>query len=144
MDTTDTKLRVFDPNDEEVALMFLTGGLQALRDTQEVVSAMVPDTVPASGEFTKPIVTATALSMIMEVCELVNEHIPWKPWKPAKPLENPEKAMDEFADILAFLGLMIVIMERRTGCTVADLVEAYKKKTVVNMNRFSGKVEEYR
>lgn len=81
------------------------------------------------------------LALIVETVELMNELPGWKPWKKPK-LMNPEYVMDEFADILAFLGVILNYL-RELGIDPADLADAYARKTNINIARFNGEVEGY-
>jgi NTP pyrophosphatase (non-canonical NTP hydrolase) len=118
------------------------GGLKALMVIQNQVSGMVIGAIPPIGQTpTKAQVTTYFLAMMVEVGELVQE-LNWKPWKETfEP--DPKKVADEFADILAFLGLILVYL-RAHGITPFDLADAYETKTRTNIDRFSGKVAGYK
>lgn len=81
------------------------------------------------------------LALIQEVNEFINELPRWKPWKKEKEVDR-ERLTDEFADILAFLGIMMSWMDQLDIFT-QDLAEAFVKKSQVNIQRLTGKVEGY-
>jgi NTP pyrophosphatase (non-canonical NTP hydrolase) len=78
--------------------------------------------------------------MIVELGEFI-QALGWKPWRNDNRDHSQEKVLDEFADILAFLGVLITILQSH-GITIDDIADAYIDKIVVNMNRFIGKLEE--
>lgn len=121
----------------------LAEGLWQLLDTQQQVSSRVPDCIPELGDRpTKQMVANYGHALIHEVGELMDE-LSWSPWKDQKPV-NRERTLDEFADVLAFLGVLTVYVQRATGATVQEMAEAYLKKTRVNVDRLAGKVDGYR
>lgn len=120
----------------------IEGGLRALAGVQSVVSAQVKDALPVGGDVPPTNILTYGYAFIKEVTELMDE-LGWKPWKPRKPIDV-ERVADEFADVLAFLGLLVLYVLRLTGLTTADLAAAYMRKSDVNMDRFNGLVPEYR
>jgi hypothetical protein len=116
-------------------------GLQSLADIQVEVSGMVNDAVPTTGEIPPANILTYGFAFIKEATELMDE-LGWKPWKPRKPI-NKERVADEFADILAFLGLLTIYVMRLADLTTDDLAAAYLRKSDVNVARFSGEVAEY-
>lgn len=119
----------------------LAGGLRALHGVQSIVSAMVPDAIPVEDDVPPAAVLTYCFAFIKEVTELMDE-LGWKPWKPRKVI-NRERVADEFADILAFLGLIIIYVLKLTGLTFEDLARAYLRKSDVNVARFNGEVAGY-
>lgn len=117
------------------------GGLIALAGVQTIVSGMVKDALPTDTDVPPANVLTYGFAFIKEVIELMDE-LSWKPWKPRKPIDKVRVA-DEFADILAFLGLLIIYVMRLTGLTHDELAQAYLRKSDVNMARFNGEVEGY-
>jgi dimeric dUTPase (all-alpha-NTP-PPase superfamily) len=75
-----------------------------------------------------------------EVAELSQE-LPVKPWKPLQ-VTNKANVIKEFSDILAFLGIIMVLLSE-LGISTAELADGYKSTTELNIARFSGKVEGY-
>lgn len=121
--------------------MTVSDALQVLRKTQLIVSSMVPGAV--TDDMPNPDQIRTyCLALVKETLELMDEFPQWKPWKEPK-LPNKARVMDEFADILAFLGLLTVYVGA-LSITPADLAEAYVNKTNVNIARFNGEVDGYR
>ena len=120
----------------------LATGLDTLRFVQSNTSALAPNCIPDGNQ------TATAdqlrtyfLALIIELGELVQE-LNWKPWKESKSI-NKERVADEFADVLAFLGIILEYLDRM-GVSPQDIAEQYAVKTEVNVNRFLGNVEGYK
>lgn len=109
-------------------------GLQALRETQAQVSAHVEGAITPDSP-TKEQLQLYSLSLIREVTEWLDT-LNWKPWKTDKELSF-KRTTDEFADILAFLGLLTVYM-LNLGITPTDLADAYVNKTAENLARFNG------
>lgn len=110
--------------------------LRTLADTQYLVSGQLPGAL----EPTRENFAVYALSLHDEVGEFVRE-LGWKPWKKAVPVDR-ERAADEFADILAFLGLFIHYLDK-LGIDPWDLATQYQKKSRVNIERMHGRVEGY-
>lgn len=112
----------------------LTDGFIALKEFQGFVSS---HNGPVDVDDLPVYVTA----MIVEWAEFLQE-TNWKPWKPAKPVDM-ERLADEFADTLAFLGV-IMIMLGQLGLNADDIAAAYIKKSGENIRRFTGEVPEYK
>lgn len=121
----------------------LDHGLSVLYGAQERISSLVPNCIPEPGELATPDQVATyGYALIKEITETLDE-LGWKPWKDAKPAD-PERVADEVADILAFLGVLLIYVERNTGLTMKDIAEAYERKSEVNIQRLTGQVDGYR
>lgn len=75
------------------------------------------------------------LALIIEVGEFLNE-TPWKKWKrdPAKPADL-ERMLDEFVDMLSFIGSWINFM-RLMGIEPHNIAHAYREKLKANNKRF--------
>lgn len=116
-------------------------GLTALATVQSDVSAMVDGALPIDGSVPPINVLTYGYALIKEITELADE-LGWKPWKPRKPIDQSRVA-DEFADVLAFLGLITLYVMRLANLEPSDLAAAYLRKSDVNVARFSGKVEDY-
>lgn len=119
----------------------LTAGLEVLMDVQHEVSGKVKgaitDEIP-TGDQTR----TYFLAMIKETLELMDEFPLWKPWKESKEIA-PDRVVDEFADVLAFLGVIINYIYTM-GINPYALARGYASKTNVNQARFDGKVDGYR
>jgi dimeric dUTPase (all-alpha-NTP-PPase superfamily) len=112
----------------------LLSGLQTLVDVQKAVSGLV-DAVPNEGvEATPDQLRSVVLALHVELNELLQQ-LNWKPWKKTRNPVHPALVAGEFADILAFLGLLIIYLNR-AGISVEDLTNAYADKTAVNIVRF--------
>ncbi len=113
------------------AVQGLILGLQVLLKTQQDVTPKLDPQI-----FERPIDETTRtyiLATIVELTELMDE-LDWKLWTPPQPLDK-DKIADEFADILAFLGIIQWILYHRVGLTPYDLARAYKAKTIENADR---------
>lgn len=111
-------------------------GLRSLAETQYLVSGQLPGAL----EPTKENFAVYALSLHDEIGEFVRE-LGWKPWKKDFDIDRTRVA-DEFADILAFLGLFIHYLDR-LGISPSDLARQYREKSEVNIRRMHGEVEGY-
>jgi len=125
---------------ENAAMLAL--GLAVLSSVQEVVSGVVPDAIPLPGTpVTKENFRTYILALLVEVSEFAQE-FDYKSWSSRsnllgiKETSSPDRVLDEFADILAFLGVILVYMQR-LGFSTRDIAEAYAFKTRVNMQRLS-------
>ncbi len=120
----------------------LGAGLKLLKLTQEVVSSTLPNCIPELGEQPSPDQLRTYfLALNVELGELLQE-LNWKPWKEPREIDKP-RVIDEFADVLAFMGILLVYLDRM-GVSTSDLVAGYQKKTDINIQRLTGKVAGYR
>ncbi len=90
---------------------------------------------------TKDDVRQYAFALCGEVHELADE-LGWKDWK--LPVNvNHARAIDEHADVLAFLGILVSYTVDLARTNVDELAEAYQAKTQVNLERLAGKVKGY-
>jgi NTP pyrophosphatase (non-canonical NTP hydrolase) len=109
-------------------------GLAALADCQGIVSGRVPGALDGSREA----VTTYAYGLIEEIHETVRE-IGWKPWKDPTP-PNTGRVVEEFADVLAFLGILTINLAGACNLTPLELIwkvaEQYEKTSAVNAQRF--------
>lgn len=112
-------------------------GLHFLATLQSSISAMVPGAITV--EVTNEQITNTCFALTCEVFELAQE-LGWKNWKANPEMTNEQKEViaEEFADILAFLGLLLFLIYKRTGLNSEQLVDAYFKKSQKNIERFLG------
>ncbi len=113
-------------------------GLNYLIDTEQRVNAERPQDMLGGKDATRTYV----LAMMVELSELVQE-LDWKPWKSqTKPVDR-HRVADEYADVLAFLGIITANVMAQTALTAQDLAEAFDRKTLVNISRANGQVEGY-
>ena len=116
-------------------------GLRGLLRMQSEVSAGHPPDIPEPGEEASPEqIRSVMLALSVELAELTQE-LDWKPWK-QKERVDVEKVCDEFADVLAFLGLLVVYLGR-LGATPEMLARAYRLKSALNIARLNGGVRGY-
>jgi dimeric dUTPase (all-alpha-NTP-PPase superfamily) len=121
----------------------LTRGLAVLEEVQAMVSLPVPGAIPAPGELpTKDAVRTYTLAMIVEIAEWV-QTLDYKPWKnhdaTSYITEEENVVAEEFADILAFLGVLVLYMHR-FGITPAMIAQAYVQKSKVNIQRIDAQI----
>jgi len=120
----------------------LEAGINLLKVTQEVVSSTLPGCIPDPGVDPTPDQLRTYfLALNVELGELLQE-LNWKPWKESKAI-NKARVVDEFADVLAFTGILLVYLDR-LGITTEDLAAGYAAKTSVNIQRLTGQVDGYK
>jgi len=121
----------------------LRDALTSIANIQGIVSSPVRNCIPEKDEpVTKDMLRTYVLAMTVELMEFL-QTLDWKPWK-NKAVINEERVIDEFADILAFQGVIIYYL-RRMGITPERLAKGYAKKSVENISRFLGERElEYR
>lgn len=112
-------------------------GLERLKEVQRVVAGMVPDFI--GDGVTNEQITRTCFALSGEIFELAQE-LGWKTWKDNEEMtdEQREKIAEEFADVLAFLGILTHYVCERTELTTHQLQQAYFKKVEKNILRFSG------
>lgn len=111
----------------------MKAGLRGWQEAQEFVSGHLEGATNLTPENMRTLL----LAMHSEVDEWGKE-IGWKPWKPVNPGDvDVPRMTDEFADLLAFMGLAMTYM---TGLGVGtdELVDAYVKKSVHNIRVLSG------
>lgn len=81
-------------------------------------------------------------SLMVELGELAQE-LDIKPWKVRNTPPDPFKVADEFADVIAFFGVLMVNIMEQVGLDVYSFAKAFADKTEVNIARAQGKVEGY-
>ena len=115
----------------------LSLALETLARVQWEVGRAIPGWSEGEPEF----IRTTFLALIKEVTELL-DHFDWKQWK--QPIEESDggEAAGEFADVLAFLGYVVLFLGYR-GVMPDDLAAAYARKTALNQKRLAGEVEGY-
>lgn len=116
---------------------YLGLALAILMDTQRDLHDISP---PAQKDASFKVQTQqNFLALQVELVELLQE-MDWKPWKPDELTDSWEQRKliaAEFADVLAFLGHIVRILQDDLGITSADLAEAYRVKTQKNVKRFT-------
>jgi hypothetical protein len=113
----------------------LAEGLEVLRKTQGFVSSKSPDGPQELADWAEPeFVRSYILAMIVELTEFMNE-LNWKPWLTAKKSVDLTLLALEFADILAFQGVLLKIMEAH-GIDARAIADAYDTKSDRNLARF--------
>jgi len=118
----------------------LAAGLSVLMITQKgVAKRAIPDWLKGEPEY----IRTTFLALIVEVVELV-QLFNWKQWKDPHVFDEHhlDRMANEFADMLAFLGYIILFLDD-LGVSPADLAEAYEEKTIINHARLAGDIEGY-
>ena len=132
--TLSTHKRYLDGDAGQELVMTLTEGLGMLALNQKVISQGDPECIPPEGQApSKDAVRSYALALMIEVAEFTQE-LDWKPWK-TKQLVDQERVADEFADILAFLGIILIYLDRM-GISPSVLARAYNHKSKINIDRF--------
>lgn len=87
----------------------------------------------------KDTIRTYVLALNVEVMEFL-QTLDWKPWKNGTQ-ESDERVLDEFADILAFIGVLITIL-KAMGFDESDITKAYISKEETNVARFMQKIRE--
>ena len=123
----------------------LENGFRALQVIQRVVSGAVPGAIPGPEDRnTKDAVRTYTLAMMVEIAEWV-QTVGWKPWKDndsdSHLREHSSVVAEEFADILAFLGILMIYMDN-WNIDAIELADAYLAKSVVNMERITNNLRE--
>ena len=127
---------IFDEGSVEV----LAEALRILRDTEELMEVN-PDRAGA-GAPTPVNVAQYSLAMISEVDEYAKE-LQWKPWKLPRPVDAG-RVVDEFADILAFLGILFGYGVQAANKTPEQFAMGFLHKSHVNIQRINeGTVQGY-
>jgi len=118
-------------------------GLSMLMGVQRIVSAPVPGCIPEDGmPPSKDAMRTYFMALVVELGELLQE-TDWKPWKDKQHIDR-ENIAEEFADVLAFLGVILIQLDA-LGVPPGVLANAYIHKTGKNVARFLGEYgEEYK
>jgi len=126
-------LRVALQSSKNVSLIT---AMRTLIETQKIVSLPVEGCMPDEGEIpSKDAIRTYTLAMIVETAEFL-QTLDWKPWKSKTKLDR-EQIIDEFADILAFMGIILHYLDL-FGIKPEDLADGYSKKSIENIDRFIG------
>ena len=118
----------------------LTLGLESLMRVQKEVSGGVPGAIPAPGLYpSKDAVRTYSLALITEIAEWLQD-LDTRPWKndltEAAPVVDNDTLAEEFADMLAFLGILIYYMNQ-WGIPPERLASAYVAKSNINIERIT-------
>lgn len=112
----------------------LSNALALIALNQKTISTGDSECIPADGHLpSKGAVRSYALALMVETAEFIQE-LDWKPWKNGKKVDR-NRVADEFADILAFLGILILYLDRM-GIPPGMLANQYREKSKVNIDRF--------
>ena len=121
-----TTATIFD----EGAIEVVAEALQIIMNTQQTIGPRHWENLPGPSD-----VATFGLALTAEVVEYCNE-LGWKPWK-NPPLINVTRVAYEFADIIAFMGILANYGHRLGGAGALVLAEAYHAKTQVNVDRIN-------
>jgi len=118
---------------------YLRDGLMALLEVHKITNQCVKhgNTTLDKCILTEDVLRTYTLALMVEVGEFI-QTLNWKPWR--KIHKQPSdaqriKVLDEFADILAFIGVLLTILDAY-GFSVHDIANAYSRKERTNMERF--------
>lgn len=118
----------------------LEHGLQVIMETQSWIADLNSngDRIRQQGRLGPDQVSTYAFAMLDEIHELAKK-LGWKPWKTQPDItpEYLEDLADEFADILAFQGYLILGLNAM-GITPEMLAYAYRNKSIINKDTLSG------
>ena len=115
-------------------------GLDVLKQTQQRMGEAIPGWSEGEAEY----VRTTFLALMVETAELL-QLFDWKQWKRPMDITGERRARvaDEFADVLAFLGYVVLFCERHFGLSPQALADQYARKTRLNAERLAGRVAGY-
>lgn len=116
-----------DKMSDETLRVYLCDGLIALREAQRPLMKNIGFDTTDTETFAR-----FGLALVIEAAEFVNE-LPWKQWKRRE--ANPERVMEEFSDLLAFIGSIVNLMGM-WGISTERLADAYILKLQENRVRF--------
>lgn len=106
----------------------IADGLRAWFRVQELVEQVG---MPEALEPTQDNMKTYMLALLEEVHEFGRE-MNWRPWHSSRPVEE-EKAIKEYADMMAFMGLLGFYLMAVTGATPDDIAKAYGRVSIDNM-----------
>lgn len=122
----------------EAAIDSIGRGLNTLASVEAMVQIQGGDLSALCP--TRETVAMFALAFISEVNEVATE-FSWKRWKKGA-VPKPQLAMEEMVDVLAILGLFLNWLQYY-GISMEQLAAEFIRKSRINIDRLSGKVEEY-
>jgi dimeric dUTPase (all-alpha-NTP-PPase superfamily) len=103
-------------------------GLRAWLRIQELVEEVgMPEALEPTGEN----IRTYMLALLEEVHEFGRE-INWRPWHEGRPIAV-HPALKEYADMMAFMGLLGVYLMKLTGVTPDLIADAYRQVSIDNM-----------
>jgi dimeric dUTPase (all-alpha-NTP-PPase superfamily) len=97
--------------------------------------------VEGTGPIGRAQIATYTVAMTDEVLELARE-IGWKPWK-LRAEVNHQRVLEEMADVIAFFGTWLDIVQTVTGASTEEIWSAYLEKAELNRQRFEGHVRGY-
>lgn len=111
-------------------------GLLAMKNIHDATNRLVIHNGKVLSEvLDQPDVLRTyVLATFVELAEFI-QVLPWKPWRVSVKTVDKDKVLDEFADILAFIGVLMTILHDM-GFSTYDIASAYVKKERINVSRF--------
>jgi NTP pyrophosphatase (non-canonical NTP hydrolase) len=103
--------------------------------------AMLGDLTCADAAIERPAeyLRVMVLALIVELTEFL-QLFDWKPWRHRKGAASKDEMLEEFADILAFVGGLIYFLAS-IGYSADMIAEAYVRKEEKNVSRFIEKFE---
>lgn len=116
----------------------LSMGLAYLVEAERRVNFNRPQDLSGS----KEALATYATALTVELGELLQE-LDWKPWKTRTTPIDKAKVLDEFADVLAFIGVVLANICAQTGLTPEEFGDAFDAKTEVNIKRAQGLIRGY-
>jgi len=115
-------------NDHEIEV--LTQAFNIMRKVHKMSNADM-----GGGVNDKSVGTFT-LALMVECAEFL-QLWNWKPWKKVDKAFKELDVLDEFADILAFVGVLMTILETK-NISPQEIARAYAHKVEVNAQRMLG------
>lgn len=111
-------------------------GLGGLADIHRHTNLMVKqgENVLSDVLATDDVLRTYVLAIMVELGEFV-QTLDWKPWRKNPRAISRESTLDEMADILAFMGVLLTILQAR-GYSIKEVTNAYENKIHTNVNRF--------
>lgn len=120
--------------DNQVFWEGLTAGLNVLYDVQSLVSNIHPESLNGSQQ--------TILEYLFALDEEIHElarALQWKPWKDYDFEPDNDLILKEFSDILAFIGILMINIGKRTTFDPTDfpglLAKRYEETSLENIQR---------
>jgi hypothetical protein len=118
----------------------VAGGLLQLIAVQRVISA--PVIRSTDHQVNRSYFRDYVLALYVEIGEFLNA-TSWKPWKFEVEVDQMQ-IQDEYADILAFLGIGLILLNRLYPNINPDtLAAAYIRKSRINVERAKGNIKGY-
>lgn len=83
---------------------------------------------------TPDVLRTYVLALIVEAGEFI-QTLDWKPWRKNDRVTDMDKTVDELADIIAFVGMIILVLNSM-GVSTDEISAAYLRKELINVKRF--------